>query len=60
MPDPVMVLAGVITAALIVYALTGGADYGGGVVGLFARHEPTVPAPAGSGGAGGAASTSKK
>ncbi|MEY3212344.1 MAG: hypothetical protein RIT28_2825 [Pseudomonadota bacterium] len=37
MPDPVMILAGVITAALIVYALTGGADYGGGVIDLFAR-----------------------
>jgi len=37
MPDPVMLLAGVITAALIVYALTGGADYGGGVIDLFAR-----------------------
>ena len=37
MPDPVTLLAGVITAALIVYALTGGADYGGGVIDLFAR-----------------------
>jgi cytochrome d ubiquinol oxidase subunit II len=37
MLDPVLILAGVITAALIVYALTGGADYGGGVIDLFAR-----------------------
>ncbi|MCK6521180.1 cytochrome d ubiquinol oxidase subunit II [Myxococcota bacterium] len=37
MPEPVMALAAVITAALILYALTGGADYGGGVIDLFAR-----------------------
>ena len=36
MPDPVMLVAGVMLLALVVYTLTGGADFGGGVWDLLA------------------------
>jgi cytochrome d ubiquinol oxidase subunit II len=36
MPDPAVLLAGVMAAALVAYALLGGADYGGGLWDLLA------------------------
>lgn len=37
MPDPVILAAGAILASLVIYALLGGADFGGGVWDLLAR-----------------------